>query len=333
MKTLSLKWPSPSGSSASKPSPVSTLINRLMRGLGLPVLGIGAFLLIWSVAASHINTALGKFPGPVAVGQQIVNMYEQYQHAEAKRARFYQRQEKINAQRVAQDPSYKPRIFPYTGPPTFIDRIKTSLITVLSGFLLASLIAIPVGIVLGLSASMYAMANPIIQLFKPVSPLAWLPLVTLVIAAVYTHVNPLFPKAYVVSMITVMLCALWPTIVNTAIGVASIPQDLRNVSKVLRLGWFTYVRKIVLPSSLPMMFAGLRLSLSISWMVLIAAEMLAQNPGLGMFVWDEFQNGSSQSLSRIMVAVIVIGLIGYLLDRTMLLLQRLISWDKKAVLR
>ena len=134
-------------------------------------------------------------------------------------------------------------------------------------------------------------------------------------------------------MITVMLCCLWPTVINTAVGVASISQDLKNVSQVLRLSWLTHVRKIVLPAAIPMMFTGLRLSLSIAWMVLIAAEMLAQNPGLGKFVWDEFQNGSSNSLGRIMVAVITIGLIGFALDRMMLLLQRMVSWDKSATLR
>jgi len=102
---------------------------------------------------------------------------------------------------------------------------------------------------------------------------------------------------------------------------------------VLRLGWFTRTVKIVLPSAVPLMFAGLRLSLSVGWMVLIAAEMLAQNPGLGKFVWDEFQNGSSNSLARIMVAVLAIGFIGFLLDRGMLMLQRAMSWDKSVVLR
>ena len=106
-----------------------------------------------------------------------------------------------------------------------------------------------------------------------------------------------------------------------------------NVSKVLRLKPLSHVQKIVLPASIPMIFTGLRLSLGIGWMVLIAAEMLAQNPGLGKFVWDEFQNGSSESLARIMVAVITIGLIGFLLDRLMLSVQRLVSWDKNAVLR
>ncbi|OZB54547.1 MAG: nitrate ABC transporter permease, partial [Halothiobacillus sp. 14-56-357] len=182
-------------------------------------------------------------------------------------------------------------------------------------------------------SSLHAAVNPIIQILRPVSPLAWLPLVTIVVSALYASNDPMFSKSYLVSMITVLLCCLWPTIINTAVGVAAISQDLTNVSRVLRLNWWTHVRKIVVPSALPMMFTGLRLSLSIAWMVLIAAEMLAQNPGLGKFVWDEFQNGSSDSLSRIMVAVVVIGLIGFMLDRTMLLLQCWISWDKKSVLR
>lgn len=114
---------------------------------------------------------------------------------------------------------------------------------------------------------------------------------------------------------------MWPTLINTAHGVSSIDKDLVNVGRVLRLPWHTQVMKIVLPSSLPLIFTGLRLSLGVGWMVLIAAEMLAQNPGLGKFVWDEFQNGSSASLSRIMVAVFTIGIIGFVLDRVMLALQ------------
>jgi nitrate/nitrite transport system permease protein len=114
---------------------------------------------------------------------------------------------------------------------------------------------------------------------------------------------------------------LWPTLINTAVGVTSVDRDLLNVSRVLRLSWATKVRKMVVPSALPYIFTGMRLSLGVGWMVLIAAEMLAQNPGLGKFVWDEFQNGSQDSLSRIMVAVLTIGLIGFLLDRVMLALQ------------
>jgi nitrate/nitrite transport system permease protein len=131
---------------------------------------------------------------------------------------------------------------------------------------------------------------------------------------------------------TVALCSLWPTLVNTALGVASIDKDHMNVARVLKLGWLKKVTTIVIPSALPLIFTGLRLSLGVGWMVLIAAEMLAQNPGLGKFVWDMFQNGSSQTLAQIVVAVFTIGGIGFVLDRTMMLLQRSVSLDSATVL-
>jgi len=199
---------------------------------------------------------------------------------------------------------------------------------VLAGFALASLIAVPLGIVFGLNRYFQAAVNPLIQIFKPVSPLAWLPLVTMVVSATYVSDDPMFEKSFLTSMITVTLCSLWPTLINTSVGVAAVNPDLLNVSRVLRLSFWTHVRKVVLPSSVPMIFTGLRVSLGIAWMVLIAAEMLAQSPGLGKFVWDEFQNGSSQSLSRIMVAVLAIGFIGFLLDRVMLLIQRKVAWNE-----
>jgi nitrate/nitrite transport system permease protein len=145
------------------------------------------------------------------------------------------------------------------------------------------------------------------------------------VSAVYVSSEPLLQKSFVNSAITVTLCSLWPALINTALGVASIDKDLMNVGRVLKLGWFTKIFKIVVPSALPLIFTGLRLSLGVGWMVLIAAEMLAQNPGLGKFVWDEFQNGSSESLARIMVAVLTIGVIGFLLDRTMLALQAAVT--------
>jgi nitrate/nitrite transport system permease protein len=122
-------------------------------------------------------------------------------------------------------------------------------------------------------------------------------------------------------------------VINTTVGVTSVNRDLVNVSRVMRLSPFRHVQKIVMPSAIPLIFTGLRLSLATGWMVLIAAEMLAQNPGLGKFIWDEFQNGSSDSLGRIMVAVVTIGLIGFALDKLMLVLQRRVSWDKQSVLR
>ena len=312
---------------------MSTFWQRWARQLGLPVIGVLVFIVLWGLVADHIHTALGTFPGPAAVAEQSDQLYHEYEREQQRKAQFYAMQAQRNAQMLKENPQYQAVVYPYTGQPTFVSQIGTSLVTVLSGFILASLIAVPLGIAIGLSSSLYAAVNPIIQILRPVSPLAWLPLVTIVVSALYVSSDPLFSKSYLVSMITVLLCCLWPTIINTAVGVAAISQDLVNVSKVLRLSWWTHVRKIVIPSALPLMFTGLRLSLSIAWMVLIAAEMLAQNPGLGKFVWDEFQNGSSDSLSRIMVAVIVIGLIGFLLDRSMLMLQRWISWDKKTALR
>jgi nitrate/nitrite transport system permease protein len=195
------------------------------------------------------------------------------------------------------------------------------------GFAIATLIAVPTGIICGLSRSVNGALNPLIQIFKPVSPLAWLPIVTMIVSALYLNPSDALPKSLVISAITVTLCSLWPTLINTALGVASIDKDLMNVSRVLQLPTWRTVTKLVLPSSLPLIFTGLRLSLGVGWMVLIAAEMLAQNPGLGKFVWDEFQNGSSSSLARIMVAVLTIGIIGFLLDRLMYALQAAFTYS------
>lgn len=309
------------------------MLKNSLRSLAVPLLAFTLFLVIWSALAARVETSLGLMPGPTQVWSQAMTLVDEHYAERDKEAEFYARQEQRNVEKLAEDPTTEVKIRPYTGKPTFFDQILTSLITVATGFLLASLIAIPVGIVCGLSKTLYSALNPLIQIFKPVSPLAWLPIVTMVVSAVYVSDNPLFAKSFVTSAITVTLCCLWPTIINTTVGVANIDKDLLNVSRVLRLGWMTQVVKIVLPASIPMMFAGLRLSLGIGWMVLIAAEMLAQNPGLGKFVWDEFQNGSSNSLGRIMVAVFVIGFLGFLLDRLMLLLQRRVSWDKTADIR
>jgi nitrate/nitrite transport system permease protein len=307
--------------------------NFSIKSLLLPLFGILAFVLLWQVGASRVHTSLGEFPGPAVVYEQWGGLVAEHSNERLKEEKFYERQEKRIEARQAKDPSYVGKLRAYTGKPTFFDQIFTSLYTVLAGFGLASLIAIPLGILIGLNSSVYSALNPVIQIFKPVSPLAWLPLVTMVVSASYVSDDPMFSKSFLTSMFTVTLCCMWPTLINTAVGVAAVEKDLLNVSKVLRLGWVTHVMKIVIPSAIPLMFTGLRLSLGIAWMVLIAAEMLAQNPGLGKFVWDEFQNGSSNSLGRIMVAVLMIGFIGFLLDRAMLTVQRFVSWDKTQVLR
>lgn len=307
----------------------SVQIKELFMIMGIPIIAFLLFLVAWDWSASKIQTSLGAIPGPTEVWQESKNLVDDHYKEREKELAFFKRQEERNAKKLAKDPNATVKIRPYTGKPTYTDQIITSLWTVFAGFLLATVVAVPLGILCGLSTLVNTALNPLIQIFKPVSPLAWLPIVTLVVSATYVVTDESwFDKSFLTSAITVTLCSLWPTLINTAVGVASIDKDLMNVSKVLKLNWFTTIRKIVLPSSLPLIFTGLRLSLGVGWMVLIAAEMLAQNPGLGKFVWDEFQNGSSQSLGKIMVAVLTIGFIGFLLDRMMMTLQKFFSFGE-----
>ena len=298
------------------------------RALLLPILGILLFLGAWHLLAPQVQTSLGSFPGPVQVWEQGGQLWQEHVSQRERADKFIAMQEARNERILAQNPDAEVKIRPYPGAPTFLDQVLTSLGTVLAGFALATVLAVPLGIVFGLNRHFQAAVNPLIQVFKPVSPLAWLPLVTMVVSATYVSDDPMFEKSFLTSMITVTLCSLWPTLINTSVGVSAVSPDLVNVSRVLRLSFWTHVRKVVLPSAVPMIFTGLRVSLGIAWMVLIAAEMLAQSPGLGKFVWDEFQNGSSQSLSRIMVAVLTIGFIGFLLDRAMLQIQKHVAWNE-----
>ena len=308
---------------------VNQQLRQLWLIMGVPILAFILFLGMWSVSASGVNTALGAIPGPLAVWDEVGGLVDEHFSEQQKKQEFYLKQEERNAAKLAEDPHAEIKVRPYNGKPTYLDKILTSLRTVFAGFVIASLIAIPIGILCGMSPVMNTAINPLIQIFKPVSPLAWLPIVTLVVSAVYvTTDDSLLPKSFVTSAITVTLCSLWPTLINTAVGVSSIDRDLVNVAKVLRLNWYTQIKSIILPSALPYIFTGMRLSLGVGWMVLIAAEMLAQNPGLGKFVWDEFQNGSSNSLGRIMVAVFTIGIIGFILDRIMQSFQNLFSFSK-----
>ena len=303
----------------------SSQLGEIWRLLGVPVLAIAAFLVAWGTLAPQVQTSLGAIPGPAQVWEQVINLNADAERTRERMADFYQRQEDRNAERVANGEEARP-IRAFTGAPTYYQQIWTSIKTVFFGFMIATVVAVPLGIAAGLSATANAALNPLIQVFKPVSPLAWLPIVSIVVSAVYTSDDGWFEKSFLVSAITVTLCSLWPTLINTALGVSSIDKDLVNVSKVLKMNTWTKIRKLVLPSALPLIFTGLRLSLGVGWMVLIAAEMLAQNPGLGKFVWDEFQNGSSQSLAKIMVAVFTIGIIGFLLDRLMYTIQSLFTF-------
>ncbi len=331
--TAVTKTAAPEADAASEPAAngkqgFAAKLPDLWKEIWPPMVGILGFLAIWAVLAPQVDTSLGALPGPIEVAEQGVSLYNDWSAAKDVEAQFYVDQEARNAAAIAAGTPGRVTDFEYAGPPTFIDQIFTSLQTVALGFLLATVVAVPLGLLAGLSKTFNAAINPLIQIMKPVSPLAWLPIVTMVISAMITSADPLLPKAFVISALVVMLCSLWPTLINTAVGTSSIDKDLLNVGRVLKLGWFAKLTQLVLPASLPYIFTGMRLSLGVGWMVLIAAEMLAQNPGLGKFVWDEFQNGSSQSLARIMFAVVVIGFIGFGLDRIMMALQTLVSKNR-----
>jgi len=300
---------------------------ELRHRVAIPLLGIALFLAAWALLAPTVQTSLGAIPGPAAVWEQLGEVRADHVREREKELAFHERQEVRNAKLLAEGRADKVKVRDYTGKPTYIDQIFTSLKTVMLGFIIATMIAIPIGVASGLSRTFNGAINPLVQIFKPVSPLAWLPIVTMIVSAAYSSPIAGFPKALVISAVTVTLCSLWPTLINTALGVASVDKDLMNVGRVLRLPTWKTIMRIVMPSAMPLIFTGLRLSLGVGWMVLIAAEMLAQNPGLGKFVWDEFQNGSSDSLARIMLAVITIGLIGFLLDRIMFALQKAFTFS------
>lgn len=231
----------------------------------------------------------------------------------------------------------------YAKPATFPYQIARSLLCVFCGFLLGSAIAIPVGILCGLSKTFMAAMTPFIAAFKPVSPIVWLPVALIIVCGFLPDPdkNPLIQwlwdlpflgqykinPAFIASAITVALCSLWATLVNTAFGVASVDKDHMNVARVLQLGFWSRLFKIVLPSALPLVFAGLRISLSVGWMVLIAAELLSSSEGIGKFVWDQFNNGAPDSFAKMMVVVFVVGVVGLALDRLMIVFQRLVSFD------
>lgn len=265
------------------PARLGKLAGRI-KALFAPVLGVIAFLALWAMLAPQVDTSLGALPGPGEVAEQGIVLFDEWSAARDAEAQFLTDQEARNAAAIASGNSAAVQEFEYAGPPTFPDQILTSLKTVGLGFILATLVAVPIGLLAGLSPLFNAAINPLVQIMKPVSPLAWLPIVTMVISAMITGADPLLPKAFVISALVVMLCSLWPTLINTAVGASSIDKDLLNVGRVLKLGWFAKLTKLVLPASLPYIFTGMRLSLGVGWMVLIAAEMLAQNPGLGKFV-------------------------------------------------
>lgn len=274
------------------------------------------------IASGAIKCQPNTLPSPAQVWDSYKTLLNDHYLIRADKKAFIEKTATLNAKRLAEGKG----AITYTGRPSFVDQILTSIKTVFAGFFLALLIAVPIGIVIGLSKTLRSSVNWLIQIFKPVSPVVWLLLVFMIVKTLTK--NSESDSAFIISFISVGLCSMWATLVNTAMGVSSVDKDYINVAKVLRLGTFQKVFKVILPSALPLIFTGLRITLSVSWMVLIAIELLAQSPGLGSFVWEEFQNGSIDSNSKIIVAMFVIGGIGFLLDRIMLTIQNMISFNK-----
>jgi nitrate/nitrite transport system permease protein len=178
-----------------------------------------------------------------------------------------------------------------------------SLMRVAQGFLLGIAIATPLGFLLGVSKTLTRMFDPLIQIMRPISPLAWLPLGLI-----------LFQKSEPAALFAIAVCSMWPTVLNTMSGVRAIPQDYWNVAKVLRLSRFKTFTKVMLPATLPYIFTGYRLSLGIAWLVIVASEMLTGTPGIGGFLWQEY---NSLIYAHILLAIVTIGLVGFALDRLM----------------
>jgi nitrate/nitrite transport system permease protein len=183
-----------------------------------------------------------------------------------------------------------------------------SLVLVAKGYSLALLLGAPLGFILGWSKLFSKSFDPIIQVLRPVSPLAWLPLGLV-----------LFQKSHPAALFTIAICSMWPTVLNTALGVRSIPQDYLNVAKVLQLSPSKTFFKVLLPAALPYMFTGFRLSLGIAWLVIVAVEMLTGTPGIGGFLWQEY---NSLIYEHIILCILTIGIVGFVLDRLMSMVEQ-----------
>lgn len=330
----------------------------LFNKVGLPILTVIIFLLVWQAGSSYLFNveAEGKIakaltdqgavaaeemknciasgdvscqpntlPSPKQVYAAYTSLLADHKLITADKRAFSEKMTVINAQRKADGLE----TIKYTGRPSFIDQIWTSLKTVFAGFLLAMFIAIPIGVIIGLSDTLRGSINWLIQILKPVSPVVWLLLVFMIVKTLMRDSDG--DSSFVISFISVGLCAMWATLVNTSLGVSSVNQDYINVAKVMQLKLPQKIFKIILPSAIPLIFTGLRITLSVAWMVLIAIELLAQSPGLGSFVWEEFQNGANDSNAKIIVAMFVIGIIGFLLDRIMLSIQGAVSFEKSSI--
>ena len=192
--------------------------------------------------------------------------------------------------------------------------LLASLQRVAIGFGLAALVGIPLGFLIGRVQFIGNMFSPIISLLKPVSPLAWLPIGLLV-----------FQSANPAAIWSIFICSIWPMIINTAVGVQRVPQDYMNVARVLNLSEWKVLTKILLPSALPYILTGVRLSIGTAWLVIVAAEMLTGGVGIGFWVWDEWNN---LNVPHIIIAIVAIGFVGLLLEQALMALARAFTYEQ-----
>ncbi|MGA0024015.1 MAG: nitrate ABC transporter permease [Burkholderiales bacterium] len=185
---------------------------------------------------------------------------------------------------------------------------------VLVGYLLAALVAVPLGFLIGMSPTVYRALDPFIQVLKPISPLAWMPL------ALFT-----LKDSAVSAIFVIFICSVWPMLINTAFGVASVRREWLNVARTLEVGSFRTAFRVILPAAAPTIMTGMRISISIAWLVIVAAEMLVGGTGIGYFVWNEWNN---LSITNILTAILAIGLVGMLLDLMMAKLTKLVTFPE-----
>ena len=213
---------------------------------------------------------------------------------------------------------------PYISQPFFDDggtskglglQILISLQRVAVGYGLAALVGVSIGGLLGLNRFLGKGLDPVIQVLRTVPPLAWFPISLMV-----------FQNANTSAIFVIFITAIWPIIINTAVGIREIPQDYTNVARVLRLRKGEYIRNIVIPATVPYVFTGLRISVGLAWLAIVAAEMLKADGGIGYFIWDAYNAGGDSSSSQIILAILYVGLVGLALDR-------LVAWLGRRVAR
>jgi nitrate/nitrite transport system permease protein len=212
---------------------------------------------------------------------------------------------------------------PYISQPFFDDggtskglgwQILISLQRVAMGYGLAALVGIAIGGLLGLNRFVGKGLDPVIQVLRTVPPLAWFPISLMV-----------FQDANTSAIFVIFITAIWPIIINTAVGIREIPQDYTNVARVLRLGKGDYIRNIVIPATVPYVFTGLRISVGLAWLAIVAAEMLKADGGIGYFIWDAYNAGGDSSSSQIILAIVYVGVVGLALDRLVAYLGKVVA--------